>query len=334
MEDRKALIVGIDNYEAGGFSNLGGCVNDARNMEKVLSRHADSEENVNFECELVLADEEHAISRSDLREHMEALFKNYPGDVLFYFSGHGAFTDIGGYLVASDGYRGDYGPKMSELVELAALSPCRSATLIIDACHSGNLANYSILNGLNKEIAVLPEGVTVMAAAGSKEYALEVDGQGVFTKLVVGALEGGAANLQGHVTAASIFSYVDQALGPWAQSPMFKTNERRFLPLRRCRPAIQNSLLRELPSLFEKEDKIYKMDKTYEETESIAIPENVKIFKIFKKFRDSRLLVTEYGKDLYYTAMAAESTEDSEAEGVLLTSLGKFYWQLADTGRI
>ena len=337
MAARKALLVGINNYELDDsphFGNLDGCVNDAENMRKVLSRHADCDENVNFECELLLADKGEEVTCSHLRERIDALFHDYSGEVLFYFAGHGALTDIGGYLVTSEGKQGDYGPKMSELVELAALSPCQSATIIIDACHSGNMGNYSLLSGKNKEIAVLPEGVTVMAASSTRQTAGEVNGQGIFTSLVVGALQGGAADIQGFVTSASIFSYVDQALGQWDQSPMFKTNDRRFSPLRRCKPAVKNSLLRELPDLFNKIDDVHKMDRTYEETEKSKKEENVAIFKKFKKFRDSRLLVTEHDKDLYYTAMAAKSRDSKEAEGVKLTPLGQYYWRLAKSSKI
>ena len=180
----------------------------------------------------------------------------------------------------------------------------------------------------------MPEGVTVMAASSSAQAAYEVNGQGVFTSLVIGALEGGAADVQGFVTAASIYAYADQALGQWAQSPIFKTNDRRLLPLRRCKPAIKNNLLRILPELFDKAGSIHKMDRTYEETDKNKKNKNVKIFKKFKQFRDAGLLVTEHGKDLYYTAIAAKDRKDSNAEGVRLTPLGKFYWKLAKENRI
>ena len=57
---------------------------------------------------------------------------------------------------------------------------------------------------------------------------------GIFTNLVLAALEGGAADLRGHVTPGSIYAYVDQALGAWDQRPIFKTNVTQFhVPTRR-----------------------------------------------------------------------------------------------------
>ena len=62
---------------------------------------------------------------------------------------------------------------------------------------------------------------------------MEQGGGGVFTRLVVAALQGGAADLRGHITPGSIYAYVDQALGAWDQRPIFKTNVTRFTSLRK-----------------------------------------------------------------------------------------------------
>lgn len=45
-------------------------------------------------------------------------------------------------------------------------------------------------------------------------------------------LKGGAADIGGNITPASLYSFVDQSLGAWQQRPVFKTNISRFLPLR------------------------------------------------------------------------------------------------------
>ena len=72
----------------------------------------------------------------------------------------------------------------------------------------------------------------------------------MFTSLVVDALDGGAADLLGAVTAASVYAYVEAALGAWEQRPLFKANVSRLLPLRKCIPPVETQLLRRLPELF------------------------------------------------------------------------------------
>lgn len=55
---------------------------------------------------------------------------------------------------------------------------------------------------------------------------------GVFTDLLLQGLKGGAADISGNITPASLYSFVDQSLGAWQQRPVFKTNISQFLPIR------------------------------------------------------------------------------------------------------
>ena len=50
---------------------------------------------------------------------------------------------------------------------------------------------------------------------------VETGGGGVFTSLVVDALEGGAANLLGAVSAPAIYAFVEAALGAWDRHSAF-----------------------------------------------------------------------------------------------------------------
>ena len=43
--------------------------------------------------------------------------------------------------------------------------------------------------------------------------AMEVDGHGVFTILLLEALKGGAADVTGHITLGGVYAYIDRALG-------------------------------------------------------------------------------------------------------------------------
>ncbi|MCI0494284.1 caspase family protein, partial [candidate division KSB1 bacterium] len=93
---RRALLVGIDNYE---HSALTGCVNDANSMRDLLARHEDGEPN--FDCKLLTAPDDY-VSKSFLREQMEVLFGNEADVALFYFAGHGTYDNLDGYLVTQD----------------------------------------------------------------------------------------------------------------------------------------------------------------------------------------------------------------------------------------
>jgi hypothetical protein len=66
---------------------------------------------------------------------------------------------------------------------------------------------------------------------------------------VVDALEGGAANLLGSVSAPAIYAYVKAALGAWDQRPLFKADVSNVVELRCSTPPIERALLRPGPGL-------------------------------------------------------------------------------------
>jgi hypothetical protein len=321
---KRALIIGINEYDSDQVRNLSGCVDDAQAIADVLSRHEDGR--VNFQCRTVTSPgQESPVTKVKLRKLLVELFA-YDGDVALYFSGHGSLEETGGFIVAQDGVPGDPGLHMYEIVALANLSKARSVLLVLDCCHAGALANAPEVGNAASPIASLREGVTILAAASSREASLEINGQGVFTELVVGALKGGAANVRGHVSAAAVYGYVEAALGSWDQRPIYKSHAKRLEPIRECEPLIGDTLLRELPDHFAKPDAKFFLDPTYEEVNQCAKPENVAIFKKFKKYQIAGLLRNLSGQDLFWTA---------ERSGpVMLTPLGQFYWRLAKTNQI
>src|SRR3954467_15027802 len=115
---------------------------------------------------------------------------------------------------------------------------------------------------------------------------MEVGGHGVFTNLVLGALRGGAGDVRGRISAASIYGYAEAALGAWDQRPLYKSHAAHLEPVRMCAPKVPDSLLRELPRFFPRPDYEYRLDMTYEETNyAVAVPVNVAIFKKLKKLQ-------------------------------------------------
>ena len=242
---RRALVVGINDYPK---SPLGGCINDANAMVAVLKKHDDG--SPNFDIHL-LASPPVSVTRSGLREAITELFANECDIALLYFSGHGFVRSGDGYIVTTDAEQYDEGMSMTDILGLANNSKARNRVIILDCCYSGNMGTP---NTTASSVAQLAEGLTVLTASRDTEAAIEQAGGGVFTSLVLSALEGGAADLRGHVTPGSIYAYVDQALGAWDQRPIFKTNVTQFTSLRQTEPQVPSQTLRKLVTYFPASD--------------------------------------------------------------------------------
>ncbi len=230
---RKALIVGIDDYPS---APLNGCVNDANKMEEVLKKHQDGSRN--FDCKKLITPTRH-ITRSSLRRDVEELFAYQADIALFYFSGHGTENNLGGYLVTQE----------------------HEVVIILDCCYSGAFGRMPEIDNISMN---LREGISVLTASSADQPSIETNGNGIFTKLVYEALQGGASDVLGHVTVASVYAYADQILGAWEQRPLLKSHVSKLLPLRFCSPQVDPSILRLLPNYFEAGDYIYPLDPSYE----------------------------------------------------------------------
>lgn len=314
---RKALVVGINDYPN---APLRGCVNDAIAIGTVFGTHGDGAPN--FGIKLLTSPSE-TITRPKLKAEIEALFAGDPDVALLYFSGHGVITSLGGYIVTTDFKKYDEGVSMDDILNLANHSKAKDKIIILDCCHSGALGSPT-LTGSN--VAQLSEGLSVLTASRDSESALEIDGCGVFTALVVNALQGGAADLRGHITPGSIYAYVDQALGPWDQRPIFKTNVTRFTSLRTITPPVSHATLRKLIDYFPKPQDEHKLDRSYEFTEPTADLVKVAIMKDLQKFVSVGLVAPVGEEHMYYAAMNSKSCR--------LTALGFQYWRLVTEKRL
>ena len=318
---RRALMVGIDKYDNYPAASLRGCVNDARRIANILSHHYDG--SPNFSCQLLLSPPD-SVTQVALRRGIQLLFQDDPEVALFYFSGHGTVNNLGGYLVTRDARSYDEGVGMTDVLTYANRSRAREVVVIIDSCHSGA---FGQLPAINNETAILREGVSVLTASRESQAAEEIGGEGLFTSLVCDALEGGAADIVGDITAAAIYSYVDQALGPWDQRPIFKTNVTNFTSLRTVTPPISLDVLRKIVDYFSAPEAEFALDPSFEDTNTdIAKPENVAIFKNLQKFQGVNLVRPVGEEYMYYAAQNSKSCK--------LTALGYHYWRLVKDGRI
>ena len=314
---RRALIVGIDDYQA---RPLSGCVNDAIRIGDTLSRNEDG--SANFACRLLTAPSAN-VTRSILKNNIEELFAHDADVALFYFSGHGVLTKLGGYLVTQDATKYDEGVAMSDVIILANQALIREVLIILDCCHSGAFGDIPIFDN---DRAILREGISILASSRSSQSSLEVGGSGVFTSLVCDALNGGASDVCGNVTAASVYAYVDLALGAWDQRPLLKSHVSKLISLRQCRPEIEMGILRLLPKYFPDPYYEFPLDPSYEPDVEPRDKAHEEILRHLQIYRVARLLVPIGEEHMYYAAMRSKSCK--------LTPLGRYYLKVVTSGRL
>ena len=315
---KKALVVGINNYPQ---CPLMGCENDANAIEHILSRNADH--SANFSVKKML----NVRTKGELKKHIVDCFAGNNEIALFYFSGHGYIDAIGGYIVTPDYNVHDMGVSMQEILTIVNDSHAKNKIVILDCCHSGFLGTISTSG---QQPSIIGEGVTLLTASKSNEPSMEVHGHGVFTSLLLDALHGGAADVTGYITPGGIYAYIDKALGPWEQRPVFKTNVTRFSPLRRATPQVGEDILRRLVDYFMTPDAEFPLNPSFEPTntptiehkivEPFAESTNVQIFRELQMLEGVGLVIPCGEEHMYFAAMNSKACR--------LTSAGQHYWRL------
>ncbi len=335
---RKALLIGITRYCIEGI-DLAGCVNDVNNIYSLLRFHEDGRPN--FDCEAITSGEDdhnppagrrHDTSETSLRKRIINLFSGESSLTVFYYSGHGAITKTGGYIATKDSQPNRMGISMSEILELANTAVRerrhKQVIIILDCCYSGR---FGAISGAGVNFDSIASGISILTAAESDQVAYEKNGSGVLSSIICAALEGGAADILGNVTLASVYSLADQLLGAFEQRPVFKANINEMASLRHCVPKIPLEMLRGIcdPDMFSIPDLDFELDPSFEPESKNPDDYNVNRFLSLKKF--NRLgLVVPYNLpfeelDMFWAAM--------RSTGCRLTHLGKFYWQLAKKGK-
>ena len=320
----KALCVGIDCYQY--IADLHGCVNDANAVKGALERHGDG--SLNFDTKLLCATSEDTyITRNNLKDTIQELFAGESEIALLYYSGHGAYDALGGYLCTSEVQRADEGLSLEDVMRIASSSQAKNKVIILDSCYSGLAANSIEM----PEYSILHNGTTILAACDETQYATEENNQGTFTSLLVEALYGGAMNLLGEVSPGSVYAYIDRSLGSWEQRPIFKANIKTFVSLRKNVPPIDINELRHITKLFVTPYEEYPLDPTYEpdkhEADTTEVnKEHEAIFSLLQKYAKLNLVVPVGEDHMYYAAIHHKSCK--------LTVQGQHYWKLAHKNTI
>ena len=318
---RKALVVGLNGYS--GSNALSCCDNDANEITTLLSRNEDGK--VNFDVHTIT----NKCTKDVLWNEIYKTFTDNSDVSLLYFSGHGNNLN-GGAICTTD----DNCIMMINILNVVNTSNCKNKVVILDCCFSGNMGTVLLEN----DLSALAKGVTIIAASEAWQVSVENNNiqHGIFTNLLIEGLKGGAANINGVITPASLYSFVDQSLGPWEQRPVFKTNVSELLPIREVKPKVTVDKLRLLCEYFSQANQNYKLDPSYEYTNALNVEHNVvepyadennvKILKDLQLFESVGLVEPVDEKHMYWAAMHSKSCR--------LTALGRHYWRLAKNNKI
>ena len=207
------------------------------------------------------------------------------------------------------------------MLTLANESRARNKVIVLDSCHSGIAGpthRSSVRRTIGRDDRL--DGINIGAVRNGE------NGSGVFTTLFVDALNGAAGNLVGDVTPGSVYAHIDQSLGPWEQRPVFKTNVKSFVSLRKVQAPIDLTDLHRIAELFPSAGFEFSLDPSYEPESDNPDPKNTAVFAILQKYNRVNLAIPLEARHMYHAAM--------ESKACKLTVLGEHYRRLVTRNRI
>jgi uncharacterized caspase-like protein len=287
----------------------------------LLSRNDDA--SPNFDCQIRVSASER-VDRRKLLEAVQALLAPGADVAVFYFAGHGVEANNDVVLATQEGEKRDPGVELSRILGFVQTSTVREVIVLLDCCFSGAAGGVP---QLGNNLAAIRPGVSLLTASrGDQEAGEASDGRGIFSTFLCGALQGGAADVLGKVTAAGVYSYLSESFGAWDQRPTFKANVERLHELRQCHPAVPLEDLRRLPEFFAAPNAELQLDPSYEPTVDPRNADHEAVFAILQKCRAAKLVEPIGAEHLYFAAM--------ESKACRLTPLGQHYWHIAGEGHL
>ncbi len=242
---RLALVFGVNGQTALDRDALKYAVDDARDMAQVLQTDACG---FKLFCPPLLGEQ---ASTEKMRRAVVDLAKEIQdGDfVLFFFSGHAEALPIEAGMDDVFFVTNDFDPAGVQHDNNAHLSlswlrkvlfehkKASSVLIILDCCYAGKFNDTApdpYLEELQKRLKYYfegpgmqspsrPRGVRLSLTATGSETALEKDGHGLLTGLILSALRGEckqAVNKEGQVTFTSLLTYLNTMM-PSEQQPHF-----------------------------------------------------------------------------------------------------------------
>jgi hypothetical protein len=321
---RRALIVGIDDYEN---DYLDGCVEDAERMKALLEKHGD--DRPNYITQTIISSEEEQVTRATVRDALDQHFAYADGfDLLFYFAGHGVVSNWGAELVTYDYSPGTGGVAMQDIATLARKSKAREVVIVLDCCFSGSFADPpdQPLDAVAGQ-ARLTEDMSILAASRDSQASFGDDSGGVFTSALVRGLEGGAANVLGHVTPLGLHEFVSRAFEQDPnQQPVLKTYHVHQPVLREVPPRVPRAILDRLPTLFGEPDAAIAISAAHVETFE-GQPSAVQ-----DEFATLSVLASAGLVDL--DGLVSLSHAADAGNVITLSPLGRYYYELLEEERL
>ena len=147
------------------------------------------------------------------------------------------------------------------------------------------------------------------------------------------ALNGAACDLVGTITPGAVYAHIDQSLGPWEQRPLFKTNVKEFVSLRRVPAPISLEYLLRLTEFFPRAGMKLALDPSFEpelDGRPPGVPppdpDNTAKFDVLRQYNRVNLLVPVDAPHMWHAAIGSKSCK--------LTALGEHYRRLVEKNRI
>lgn len=229
--DMYIIAIGINQYKNQKY-NLNYCIADMNGFVETITPRA----NKVFQNVFVKT----ISDREATRENFLNTFKELQSTIkqedvfTFFYAGHGIALDV---KVNSGEYISDFFYILSDVVQMSdfektsqegisgtemrqLLSEIKATkqVMFVDACNSGAFAEQFKVRGAAEENALAKlsraTGSVVFASTTKEQYALEFAelNHGIFTYVVLEALQGEGSLKNGQLTAASIKAYVDDKI--------------------------------------------------------------------------------------------------------------------------
>ena len=225
---RHAIVIGINNYQDTGISDLSKARNDAKLVGKILKDQGE------FEQIFIMTDDIDPRNDKDnlyptklnIEEKLDSLLRfSDPDDlVVFFFSGHGiSDPNENGYLVTVDTVTDkqfNTSLKINDVVQKLKSKGVKKSLLVLDACRDVLYSSKSSSRNslLEKEYTEAEVSATFYSTkAGYYSYEDDETDYGVFTKYLVKGMEGQAdSNGDGVVAFSELEQYVQKGVKEWS----------------------------------------------------------------------------------------------------------------------
>lgn len=216
MGKKKALVIGINEYEDTGFDQLKYAESDAKAIYDVLV-NPDIGEFAKEDVTLLTGK-----PKSEVEESLETTLNEAKRDdlVFIYFAGHGKLDKSANLCLAARNTKTDKllatSIHLEHIRRIIDQSDCKRIVFIIDSCFSG-AAGQSFRSGdvpAESFEQISGQGKVIISASQAFERARERDdiGHGIFTYNLVKGLEEGEADHDGdgYISVEELYKYISK----------------------------------------------------------------------------------------------------------------------------